>query len=71
MVTNLWKVKYTAKHEVMRTDITSEVFVAADTFSKASLLAMEFCRGLPAQSDAKVVSVSDMGVDIFLEEVEN
>lgn len=71
MVTNLWKVKYTAKHETMRTDITSEVFVAADTFSKASLLAMEFCRGLPPLSDAKVVSVSDMGADIYLEEVEN
>lgn len=47
MVTGLWKVKYTAKHETMRTDLTSEVFVAADTFSKDSLLAMEFCRGLP------------------------
>lgn len=69
MVTSLWRVKYTAKHEVMRTDFTREVFVAADTFSKASLLAMEFCRGLPPLSDAKVVSVSDMGAKIFLEQV--
>lgn len=71
MVTSLWKVKYAIRHEVLRTDFTREVFVAADTFSKASLLAAEFCNRLPAQSDAKVVSVSDMGVDIFLEEVEN
>ena len=71
MVTNLWKVKYTAKHETMRTDFTREVFVAADTFSKDSLLAVEFCNGLPPLSDAKVVSVSDVGADIYLEEVEN
>ena len=71
MVTGLWKVKFTTKHESLRTDFTSEVFVAADTFSKDSLLAVEFCNGLPPLSDAKVVSVSDVGADIYLEEVEN